>query len=129
MQRDFVFSLLFGYYAATVVFAVLDVGLDINVRLAFLENSPGWRTLYYLVCIACAALMQWRPDLSVFIGAAEGLVTIVALILSVAPRAMMVSADIARPIDVETMLNFLISGAFAYLSWWRGMAAFRRLVS
>ena len=127
MQHAFVNKLLFGYYAATLAFVALDVGLHVNVRLAFLEDAPGWRAVYYAICIACAALMHWRPDLSVIIGGVEGVVTITALILSVAPRAMMIGGDPGTPIRVEEMINFLISGGFAYISWWRGMTALRRL--
>ena len=127
MQRDSVNKLLFGYYAATLVFVLLDIGLHVNVRLSFLEGAPGWRAVYYAVCIGCAGAMLRRPDLSVFIGAVEGVVTITALILSIAPRAMMIGGEMGGPIRVEEMINFLISGGFAYVSWWRGMAALRRL--
>lgn len=127
MQQAFVNKLLFGYYAATLAFVALDVGLHVNVRLAFLEDAPGWRAAYYAVCIGCAALMHWRPDLSVLIGGVEGVVTITALILSIAPRAMMVAGELGTPIRAEEIINFLISGGFAYISWWRGMVALRRL--
>ncbi|MEM6809628.1 MAG: hypothetical protein AAGA41_06730 [Pseudomonadota bacterium] len=126
MHNESVRRLLLGYYLATLLFVALDVGLQINVRLAFLDAAPGWRTAYYAVCLAFAAAIQWRPDLSTFIGAVEGLVTMVSLILSVAPRAMMLGDNLGRPLDLETMVNFLISGFFAYVSWWRGMAALRR---
>lgn len=129
MHNESIHRLLLGYYLATLLFVALDVGLHINVRLAFLDAAPGWRTLYYLVCLACAAAIQWRPDLSALIGAVEGLVTMVSLILSVAPRAMMLGDNLGRPLDLETMVNFLISGFFAYISWWRGMAELRRRLS
>ena len=127
MQRALVNKLLFGYYAATLAFVALDVGLNVNVRLAFLEDAPGWRAVYYAICVACAVLMHWRPDLSVVIGGVEGVVTITALILNIAPRAMTTGDLTGAPISVEEMINFLVSGGFAYLSWWRGMAALRRL--
>lgn len=126
MQRAIANKLLLAYYAATLLFVALDVGLHVNVRLSFLDDAPGWRALYYAVCMGCAGLMLWRPDLSVFIGAVEGIVTITALILSIAPRAMMIGGEIGTPIRVEEIINFLISGGFAYISWWRGMAALRR---
>ena len=62
-----------------------------------------------------------------FIGAVEGVVTIAALILSIAPRAMMTGDGFGSPIQVEEIINFLISGGFAYISWWRGMSALRNL--
>ena len=127
MQRALINKLLFGYYAATIAFVALDVGLHVNVRLAFLEDTPGWRAAYYAACIACAGLMHWRPDLSVLIGGVEGVVTITALILSIAPRAMMITGEFGTPIRAEEIINFLIAGGFAYLSWWRGMAALRSI--
>ena len=45
------------YYAATLLFVLLDYFLHINVRLAFLEAWPEMRALYYLLCFVCLGLM------------------------------------------------------------------------
>ena len=128
MQRDLVNKLLFGYYAATLAFVALDVGFHINVRLSFLDAAPGWRAAYYALCFGCAGLMLRRPDLSVLIGGVEGIVTLAALIINLWARTLMIApapGGAFGPVTLEEIVNFLISGAFAYLSWSRGLRALR----
>ena len=132
MQREFVNRLLFGYYAATLLFVALDVGFHVNIRLSFLDTAPAWRAAYYALCFACAGMMLWRPDLSVLIGGVEGVVTLAALIINMGARVMMVAPAPDggfAPVMVEEVINFVISGSFAYLSWSRGLKALRRLAS
>ena len=117
------------YYAASVVFLLLDFVADINVRLAFLEPWPTARVVYYGICFVCLGLMLWRPAWSVLIGSFESLVTLVALILSMAVRVMVpgdaVFAGQAAFVTVPEILNFLISGSVAYLAWVKGLRALR----
>ena len=117
------------YYAASVVFLLLDFVADINVRLAFLEPWPTARVVYYGICFACLGLMLWRPAWAVVIGSFESLVTLVALILSMAVRVMVpgdaVFAGQAAFVTVPEILNFLISGSVAYLAWVKGLRALR----
>jgi len=121
-------SLLPLYYAATAIFVLLDLGLDINVRVAFLEQWPVWRAAYYLACFGCLAMMLRWPDWREIIGGLESLLTLVALILSMGIRSMagggLVDAALT-PITLEEIVNFLMSGSFAYFSWVRGSQAFR----
>ena len=122
MQRDASNRLLLRYYDATLLFLVLDVGLDVNVRLSFLDNAPGWRIAYYAFCLACAAVMHWRPELRVLIGAIEGLITMLGLIFGMYPGYTL--AGIGGTGDfIQVMLNYMISGFFAYMSWSRGLAS------
>lgn len=123
MQRDFANKLLLGYYVATLAFAALDAGWQVNVRLAFLDSAPGWRAVYYAICLGCAGAMLWRPDLSVVVGGVEGIVTLTALILNLASRSMMIGGGVFRPVTIEEVVNFLISGTFAYVAWSRGLRA------
>ena len=69
--------------------------------------------------------MYRRPDLSVYIGALEGVVTLSGLIISMGSRAMLTASvpEGYAPITVEQVVNFLVSGGFAYLSWSRGLRA------
>ena len=117
------------YYAASVVFLLLDFVAGINVRLAFLEPWPNARVAYYGICFACLGLTLWRPAWSVLIGSFESLVTLVALILSMAVRVMVpgdaVFAGQAAFVTVPEILNFLISGSVAYLAWVKGLRALR----
>ncbi len=109
-----------GYYLATAGFVLLDFGLGINVRLSFLDQYDGWRILYYLVCFLCLAVIIVKPALTVAVTAVESLVTMVALILSTAVRVMVPDSP-GSPLGVEELINFLISGFAAHLSWTRSM--------
>ena len=117
------------YYAASVLFLLLDFLADFNVRVAFLEPWPATRVAYYGVCFACFGLMLWRPSWAALIGSFESLVTLVALILSMAVRVMIPSdaiiAGAASFVTIEEILNFLISGSVAYFAWVRGLRAMR----
>lgn len=128
MFRD---RILPWYYAATVLFMLLDYGFGVNVRIAFLEPFPAARTGYYLVCFACLALILWRPTWSTLIGTAESLVTLVALILSMALRVMIPNDAIFEQsvgfVGYQEILNFLIAGLVAYSSWTTGLKRLRSL--
>ena len=109
------------YYAATLLFLLLDYFVGINVRVAFLENQPLLRGLYYLVLFACLALMLLRPGWAEVIGAVESLTLVIALIFNMALRVLVVSDEMletgAGLVTSEEIINFLISGSIAYLSW------------
>lgn len=113
------------YYAATVVFLVLDFVLGFNVRIAFLEPLPMARIGYYGVCFTCLALMIWRPAWIVLISAFESLVTLSALIISLWMRTLLMTERVLETgsgfITVAEIVNFLISGSVAYIAWVRGV--------
>ena len=113
------------YYAASVVFLSLDFFADFNVRVAFLEPWPAARLAYYGVCFACFGLIMWRRRWAVVIGSCESLLTVVALILSMAVRVMIPSdtAFAGSFVTPQEILNFLISGSVAYLAWMQGLRA------
>jgi len=121
---------LLGYYGATILFLGLDTFFGLNVRIAFFDGQPLWKSAYYLVCFGCFALMLARPAWTVLIGAIESLVTLVALILNMAIRTI-VSIDAlleggVGPVTVAELINFTISGAAAYVAWLRGMLQLHR---
>lgn len=124
--------LLPAYYAATALFLLLDVGFDINVRVAFLEQWPIWRVLYYGILFGCFILMLRWPDWREVIAGLESLVTLVALILHMGVRATagggVVDGEFV-PVTLEEIVNFLMSGGFAYHSWVRGSDALRKRFS
>jgi len=115
------------YYAATVVFLLLDYFAGINVRVAFLESLPGARAAYYAICFGCLALMIWRPSWAAMIATFESLVTIIALIFSMGVRVMVPTDAIfdenASFVTYQEIINFMISGSMAYLSWIKGLKA------
>lgn len=124
MQRDASSKWLSIYYDATLLFLVLDLLLGVDIRLSFLAGMPGWRAAYYAFCIACAALMHWRPDVRIMIGAVEGLITMLGLIVSMYLGYLLAGVKDTGEF-VQVLLNYAISGYFAHLSWSRGMAALR----
>jgi hypothetical protein len=118
-------NILIGYYAATIVFLVLDFGVGFNIRIAFLEPFPAWRAAYYGVLFLCLALVLWQPSLAIIVGGFESLVTLAALIISFGMRVILVT-DVALDtgggiVTVPEILNFLVSGGIAYVAWMRGI--------
>ncbi len=113
------------YYAATALFLLLDYWLGVNVRVAFLDAWPTARIAYYGVCFACLALMLWRPGWTTLIGTFESLVTLIALIFSMAVRVVIPNDAIfeenAAFVSVQEIINFLIAGSMAYYSWVNGL--------
>lgn len=117
--------LLAWYYGATVLFLVLDVVFGVNVRVAFLDPWPAARLAYYGVCMACFALLVWRPSWSTWIGAAESLAVLVALILSMGVRVLVPTDAIFEEnvafVTYQEIVNFLLAGFIAYFAWMRGI--------
>lgn len=116
---------LIAYYGATVIFLALDYFAGLNVRVAFLEPFPAWRAAYYGFCLLCLALVAWRPDVSVIVGAFESLVTLGALIISFGMRAILVTDSMLETgsgfVTMPEIINFIISGGIAYVVWTRGV--------
>lgn len=113
------------YYAATAIFLLLDYIFGVNVRVAFLEPWPLWRSLYYLFCFACLGVMLWKPALTTVVSTGESLITLSALILHMGIRVMSLSVGVMEHgadglIHVEEILNFVISGSMAWWGWQRG---------
>lgn len=113
------------YYAATILFFVLDYALGINVRVAFLESYPVARLAYYAICFVLLALTLWRPNWALLIGTVESLAVVVALTFSMALRVMISTPDMIDTgigwVTIEEVLNYVIVGGIAYLSWHRGL--------
>ena len=116
MRPDSNNRLLVSYYDATVVFLAIDFGLGINIRLSFLENAPVWRAAYYALLIGFAVLMRLRPDLRLLIGGVEGLVTMIGLIFGMYLGYTMSGVTSGSDM-IQVLLNYAISGFFAYKSW------------
>jgi hypothetical protein len=114
-----------AYYAATIVFLMLDYGAGLNVRIAGLEGFPQLKAGYYLVIFACLGLTLWWPGWSTAVGVVESLATLVTLIFSVALRSMFISEQTLETgagfVSMAELLNFLISGSIAWFAWQRGM--------
>ncbi len=117
---------LTGYYAATALFLVLDLGFGLNFRVSFLEDYAGWRLAYYGLLFACLVLILLKPGWTLAVSAVESGTTMVALILSFGTRAMGTHAALdggMEPVTIQEVVNFVISGFAAWLSWSRSLAA------
>jgi hypothetical protein len=95
-SATFSVSLLRIYYAATLLFVILDYFLNINVRLAFLDAWPQMRVFYYLLCFACLGLIIWRPAWSLWIGTIESMLSLSLLIVTMGVRVMTMSEQLLR---------------------------------
>ena len=73
--------------------------------------------------------MVWRPSWTTPITTLESLVTLVALILSMAVRVMVPNDAIFEKnvsiVTYQEIINFVISGSMAYIAWARGLKALR----
>ena len=125
--KPFSATLLRLYYAATVVFLLLDYLFGINVRLASLDALPGWRGIYYAVCFGCLGLILWRPAWSLWIATIESLITLSLLIISMGASVFTVSERMLSTgtgaVTTEEIINFTIAGGFAWITWFRGTRA------
>jgi hypothetical protein len=117
------------YYAATIIFVLLDLVLGVNLRASFLEPFPAARLVYYAICFACLALMLRRPRWAPLIGGIESLVALVALTFSMLLRVTMVTDEMIERgtgfVGFEEIVNYLIVGSIAYLSWIRGLKSIK----
>ena len=122
-------KILTAYYAATVLFLLLDYSLDINVRIAFFAGNSEAKAVYYFVLFVCFAVVLWRPAWSTVIGGIESLATIVLLIISMYVRSVIYFPTIdgfedpnyPGPVTVAEIINFLIAGGAAYVSFQQGL--------
>jgi hypothetical protein len=120
MQRKASDRLLLAYYDATLLFLAFDALFGVNVRLAFLEAKPEWRAGYYVFCIVCAVVMHLVPAWRLIIGALEGMVTMLGLILGMYSGYVFVGVTGLGEF-LQVLANYAISGYFAHLAWSRGM--------
>lgn len=123
-------SVLRFYYAATLLFVILDYFLNINVRLAFLETWPEMRALYYLLCFVCLGLILWCPGWSPWIGTIESLLALSLLIITMGVRVMTTSEQMLQTgsglVTMSEVINFVIVGGAAYIAYLRGMKAIQQ---
>lgn len=119
-----------AYYAATVVFLLLDYFGGLNIRVAFLAEAPGLRACYYGFLIVCLILILWRPAWTAIVTAFESLVTLASLIIATGTRAILVTDGMLEGtepyISTAEIVNFLLSGSIAWLAWSRGLTRFHQ---
>lgn len=116
---------LLAYYAATPVFALLDLAVGVNVRVTFFDATPALKLTYYLVAFACAgAIWRW-PDHAARVGLVESGANIALLVLGVglAYLRLLDAAGAEGPMPLSPLrgpevINLVVSAAvlaFSYL--------------
>jgi len=76
-------SLLRWYYVATPLFWLGGVIWGVNVRVAFLDDFPVGRNVYYLLCFVLGLVMVRVPSYASRLAFAESAANLALLILSV----------------------------------------------
>lgn len=119
---------LWTYYAATPVFAAADWLFGANVRAVAFAHQPGLRTGYYLLCLACFALLHARPRWSGLIVILESSLNLLLLILSLLlpyygaiEAALSGHAGVGSPITPGLVLNFGIAGTVWMAVFYRAL--------
>src|SRR5207245_8914348 len=76
-------SLLHWYYVATPGFWLLDAIWGVRVRVAFMDDFPLGRNLYYALCCGIAIAVTVAPQYTARLAFAESAVNLGLLVLSV----------------------------------------------
>lgn len=115
--------LVFGYYLATPLFALLDLGFGINVRAAFLDGQPVLKLAWYALAIACAAAMARWPGRAGLVGLAESGATIALLVIGTmtayfgAVDAALTESTPDAPFSPADTMNLVVSSAALIVSY------------
>jgi hypothetical protein len=118
---------LVGYYLATPLFAIADLGFGMSVRVAGLEE-PWHRGVYYAVAFGCGALCRLHPSATPWVGMLESSASLLLLLLSVLlpiwslPEAAASGAPLTLPYDMQSLVNTLISGTALIWAFQRSRA-------
>jgi len=118
---------LVGYYLATPLFAVADLGFGVSIRVAGLDE-PWHRGLYYAAAFGCGALCRLHPPATPWVGMGESSASLLLLLLSILlpiwamPDAVMSGGEIALPYDMASLGNALICGTALVAAFHRSRA-------
>jgi len=111
------------YYAATLAFALADACAGANVRAVGFAAWPEARTLYYLVCGACAWIVWRFPAWSAPVTLAESSVNLTVLCAAVlfAPWLAVEGSPAAPPSFGQLLANFAIAGTAGTLAFYQAL--------
>lgn len=117
------------YYAATIVFALLDWLAGTNLRAVGFADSPTLRTTYYAACLGCGLFAHLWPALAGPVTLAESAINVTSLILSV--LTPIYTFDLETPNAAlasypEIVANFLISGSAATVAFYQSLYRLQR---
>ena len=117
-----------GYYLATPVFAVLDLGLGLPIRVAGSLPESG-RLAYYAGAFALGLLCRAHPLATPWVGMLESASNLTLLLLSILvpiwslPDAVMSGAPLQAGLTPAAAANALLSGVALVASFHRHEAA------
>ncbi len=118
-------NLVTAYYLATPVFAVLDLGFGVPVRVWALHD-PEQRAVYYAIVILAGLLCWSRPKVAPWVGMLESVVNLFLLMLAVLlpiwslPDALQSGGPLPRPLGALALVNVALSGTILVTSFQRG---------
>jgi hypothetical protein len=116
------------YYLATPVFAAVDLGLGIPLRVAPLVPAGG-RLAWYGAAFALGLLCRARPGAAPWVGMLESAANLTVLLLSILlpiwsfPLAAPTDAPVQLGLTPEGAVNALLSGVAMIASFHRNEAA------
>lgn len=116
------------YYLATPLMWAVDIVWGLNLRTAGFASLPILKHIYYSLCCACGLALWYKPAWAPLVGAAESTVNILSLILGVlGPYYQFLgnvgasdAAPIHNPLSVNVVVNFVLAGSMACLSFYGG---------
>ncbi len=111
-----------GYYLATPIFAVADLGFGVPVRVATVLPE-GSRLAYYAAAFALGLMCRARPAATPWVGMLESTTNLLILFLSIllpiwgAADALATGAPVAAGFTPLSAANAFISGSAMILSF------------
>jgi hypothetical protein len=115
--------LIRGYYLATPVFLFADVFFGINIRVAFLDQWPAGKWIYYIFAFVLGIIAWRRPELIAKIGLIESGADIVFIILSTAiwygGMLDVAGSEFGMPVPIPAtaLVNFALAAVIAGVSY------------
>ena len=117
-------TLLWAYYVATPLFAVLDFGFATPIRAVGIE-SPGLRLAYYGGTFIVGLVMGARPRLAPWLAMGESAANLTLLMASVLVPvwSLQETLDVGQIGDLpERVVNLAVSGSVLVFSFYRNQA-------
>lgn len=115
--------LVFGYYLATPLFALLDFAFGINVRAAFLDGQPVIKLAWYALAFACALVVARWPGRAGLVGLAESGANIALLVIGTmsaylgAVDSALSESAMEPPLSPADAVNLVVSSAALIVSY------------
>ena len=115
--------LIRDYYLGTPLFFLADVLFGFNVRVAFLDQLPTVKFIYYIVAFGLGIVAWRKPEWTVRIGLFESTADVVLIILSVAFWYLGVldaaASESGMPVapSAQALVNFALSALVAGVSY------------